>query len=416
MPVKKTQDKIPFEMIVADLTFNSRQEYTGIDELASSIYNEGLLQPLGVAKRERDDGTEYYFLVYGFRRYHALHKLREAHGDDYYMEVPVMIKEGSLDSLRILNLKENLDRTQLSNYEVAQQIRRMTEAGFDQRTMAQRLGKPQSWVSNMYKLATQLSPAVQNALRDGDLSVDHALYLAEVPETEQKGIVEQMLQAPTKVEARNIAKEAATEAGKKRNYKGRMRPSAKNLLEMVSEMSFNAESTMYTQAEKDFYHGVAAGLRIAAGDQDVDPKRLDPVKNSYKDTEYHQKAKKVSQLPALEPDDREGGEPERDLDAEADELAALSGTPEPKRLGAGAPLQVTPDEPEEAADVLSLEPDDEVVESRVERLEHGAVEEDGTYTYESMSEIQSDDPVEPPKKRRGRPPGSKNKPKDVQPS
>jgi ParB/RepB/Spo0J family partition protein len=295
MPVKKRIIQVPFESIVADADFNCRKDYIEIEELKQSIYDQGLLQPVGVTVRGND--TDRYFLVYGFRRYYALKKLREEHGPDFYAVLDVVINEGNLEDMRVRNLRENIDRKQLSTYEISQQVRRMVQAGMDQREIGAKLGRNQSWVSYHYKVATQLAPEAQTALRTGAITLDQALYIADVPEEEQKELVGQVLNSDSRAEAKQLLKDAASESGKRRKYSNKGRPSAKNLVQYVSDVSYEAESKINAKDEKAFFNGVAAGLRIALGDTEI--KEIKPSVK-YSDTNYHSKDNKV--------DDAEDGE------------------------------------------------------------------------------------------------------------
>ncbi len=286
MPAKKHTITIPFESIVADTDFNGRKEYTNIDELKNSIMDDGLLQPIGVAVKQ---GTEprQYLLVYGFRRYFALCKIREELGLDAYATIDAVLNEGNLEDLRIRNLKENIERKQLSTYEIAQQVKRLVLAGYEQREIAARLGRNQSWVSYHYKAATQLSTAASQALRSGEITLEQALHIADVPEDKQAELVSQVLSADTRAEARKLLKDASSESSKRRKYANKGRPTAKNLVQWVSDVSFNAESKISSSNDKTFYNGVAAGIRIALGDAGIaSVKELDPSQK-YVDVNYH---------------------------------------------------------------------------------------------------------------------------------
>lgn len=301
MPVKKRVIQVPFEHIIVDDSFNCRKEYTKISELAQSIFEDGLLQPLGVTTKPQDDGVDKYFLVYGFRRYRALQKLRDDHGDDYYAVLEVVINEGTSEEMRIRNLKENIERESLSAYEIAQQIKRMVLAGFDQHDIGVKLGRNQSWVSYHHKVATKLGASAQLALKNGELTMDQALYITDIPEQEQESLVTQVLQAESKAEAKQLLKKASktSDTGQRRKYGNKGRPNAKNMAALISEVSFQAESTQYTKEERKFFNGVAAGLRIALGDPDVDPKSLEDS-NKYSDPDYDKRAKKLEEDAAPE--------------------------------------------------------------------------------------------------------------------
>jgi len=285
MPPKKRMLTVPFEAIHADIDFNCRKDYTDIDVLKQSILDDGLLQPVGVAlKTATDDESPKYFLVYGFRRYMALTKIREELGLDAYATLDVVVNEGNLEDLRVRNLKENIERKSLSAFEIAQQVKRLVLAGLEQREIAVRLGRNQSWVSYHYKVATQLSSQAQSALKAKDITLEQALHIADVPEEQQNELVNQIMGADTRADARQLLKEAASESGKRRKYANKGRPTAKNLVQWVSDASYEAESQVSDKTEKTFYNGVVAGLRAALGDFDL--KDLG-AGSKYADVNYH---------------------------------------------------------------------------------------------------------------------------------
>lgn len=324
MPAKKRIISIPFESIVVDMDFNGRTTYPDIDELKASIMEDGLLQPPGVAIRQSTAGEpQKYFLVYGFRRYLAITKIREELGDEAYSTIDVVVNEGNLEELRVRNLKENIERKSLSTFEIAQQVKRLVLAGFEQREIAVRLGRNQSWVSYHYKVVTQLTQSAQNALKQGELTLEQALHIADVPEDKQNELVESVLNADTRADVRKLLKDATSEGGKRRKYANKGRPTAKNLVQWVSDVSYQAESKLSSKEEKTFYNGVAAGIRIALGDAGVaDVKEL-TADEKYSDLNYHTKDnKKLAD-----------GESETDPDVEA----AMGDAAEPVKKRRGRP-------------------------------------------------------------------------------
>ena len=399
MPIKKKIIQVPFEHIIADEDFNGRKDYTEIPELAKSIYKDGLMQPLGIAIRSLSEGDRY-FLVYGFRRYKALQMLRAEYGEEYYSTLEVVVNEGTLDELRIRNLGENLLRKSLSHYEISQQIKSMVLAGMDQQDIGNRLGRPQSWVSLYHKAATKLNPSALNAFKTGELTLEQAVTLADVSEEKQKEVLTQMGDADSKAEAKQLLRNAANESGKKRKYTKRARLSSKDMIELISQVSFQAESPAYTDEEQIFYNGLAAGLRAARGDAAVDVKNLD-YKTKYSDPDYHKNAKKLDS--GEDPDTstataEEAGEDEEETDTEpakGDEEA------EDKPYNLYELPTSTPEEDARAAaesrrmDAALAEADAEAAEAEAEEAKYEtskAIEPEGIKGLDI-----------PPKRKRGRP-------------
>ena len=289
---KRNVVSVPFESIICDKTFNSREFYDNIAELAASIKADGLLQPLGVTRKKDPKGENEYFLIYGFRRYMALTQLREDLGNDAFAELDVVLNEGNMEDLRIRNLKENIERDHLKPSELSKAICMLVHAGMKQEEIALRLGRPQSWISLHYKVATKLSTKARNLYEAGSLTLEQAVNIADIPEDNQNEIVEKVLDAPSRAEARKIVKSAAKEAQEgKRKYTTKPRPTLKNLTQLVSDASFAAESATMVAEDESFWKGVSAGLRVSLGDFEfVD---LHPDGDGYVDVNYHAKNDKA---------------------------------------------------------------------------------------------------------------------------
>lgn len=142
----------------------------GLQELAASIAQYGILQPLTV--RKTPDGVE---LVAGERRLRAarLAGLREA---------PCLVISVDEQESGLLALVENLQRRDLDFIEEAAGIARlMQQYHLSQQEAARRLGKSQSAVANKLRLL-RLPPTVLDRLRQAGLSERHARALLRLPE------------------------------------------------------------------------------------------------------------------------------------------------------------------------------------------------------------------------------------------
>jgi ParB family chromosome partitioning protein len=137
----------------------------GIEELAESIRQKGILQPLLV--RKVNGGYE---LIAGERRFRAAQRLGLEH-------VPVTVREVSDSELLEMALIENLQREDLNPLEEAQAYRRlMDEFGLTQEAVATRVGKDRSTVANTLRLL-QLPDEVKAEIARGALSAGHARAL-----------------------------------------------------------------------------------------------------------------------------------------------------------------------------------------------------------------------------------------------
>ncbi len=144
-------------------------EKEALHELASSIAQYGVLQPISV---RRSGGT--YELIAGERRLRAAKLI----GLD---TVPcILMQLGDAES-GLLALVENLQREDLDYIEEAQGLSLLMQRfGLSQEQAARRVGKSQSSVANKLRLLRH-SPAVLQALRENGLSERHARALLKLP-------------------------------------------------------------------------------------------------------------------------------------------------------------------------------------------------------------------------------------------
>lgn len=143
-------------------------------ELADSIKNLGVLQPL-IVRPSRADDHDKYEIVAGERRWRASQKAGIS-------QVPVIIKELSdWESLEIA-LVENVQRSQLNPIDEAESYQRlMDQYSLTQQDVADRIGKDRASVSNYIRLL-KLAPEVVKMIRDSKLSVGHAKVILAVKE------------------------------------------------------------------------------------------------------------------------------------------------------------------------------------------------------------------------------------------
>jgi ParB family chromosome partitioning protein len=166
------------ELPVSAIRPNARQPRTsfpeaGIRELAASIKEVGILQPLVV--RPTPGGFE---LIAGERRLRAA---REAGLE----RVPVLIRQAGEDESVELALIENLQRENLSPLETAAAYQALMDGfGLTKERLARRLGKSRAAVTNTLRLV-HLPERIQALLDDGKLSEGHARALLGLETEEQ---------------------------------------------------------------------------------------------------------------------------------------------------------------------------------------------------------------------------------------
>jgi ParB family transcriptional regulator, chromosome partitioning protein len=142
----------------------------GLEELAASIQEHGLIQPLIVNKGAGGG----YTLIAGERRWRAAQQAGLS-------EIPVIVKEATPQHMLELALIENIQRADLNPLEEAlayQQL--MDEFGLTQEKVAQRVGKSRSTVANIARILT-LPNEVKEAVLRGRISGAHGRTLASLP-------------------------------------------------------------------------------------------------------------------------------------------------------------------------------------------------------------------------------------------
>lgn len=153
----------------------SQEELT---ELADSIREHGVLQPVVVTRTGAPHGHEYT-LIAGERRWRAamLAGLRT---------VPAIVKEASSAEMLELALVENLQRADLNPLEEASAYRSLLEEfGLKQDEVAMRVGKSRQAVANALRLLKLPVPA-QESLAKGLITEGHARALLQVPDEEMQ--------------------------------------------------------------------------------------------------------------------------------------------------------------------------------------------------------------------------------------
>ncbi len=146
-----------------------------LEELASSIREHGIVQPLVVRPR-----GQHYEIVAGERRWRAA-KLAGLG------KVPALVREFSEAETMEIALIENLQREDLNPLEEADAYRLLMDRfQLTQEDLARRLGKSRSQVANTLRLL-QLGPGARDEVRSGRLSMGHAKVLLGIPDVEKQG-------------------------------------------------------------------------------------------------------------------------------------------------------------------------------------------------------------------------------------
>lgn len=143
-----------------------------LDELASSLREHGLLEPLVVRRRPSGDDFE---LIAGERRWRAAQRAD-------LKQVLVVVRDVSAADAFELALIENIQREDLDPIEFAEAMDRLVkEHGYTQDTLAQRVGKDRSTIANALRLL-RLPASVRDRVVGGELSEGHARALLGAPD------------------------------------------------------------------------------------------------------------------------------------------------------------------------------------------------------------------------------------------
>ncbi|MEX0994312.1 MAG: ParB/RepB/Spo0J family partition protein [Balneolaceae bacterium] len=154
-----------------------------LEELASSIRQHGLIQPITV----RYLGEKRFELISGERRLRASKLAGKS-------EIPSYIREVNDEQVLAFALIENIQREELNPLEVAMGYHRlMEELDYTQNEVADKVGKNRTTVTNMLRLLN-LPDFIQAALRDEQITTGHARSLINLKREEaQKKLLKKII-------------------------------------------------------------------------------------------------------------------------------------------------------------------------------------------------------------------------------
>ncbi|WP_448594850.1 ParB/RepB/Spo0J family partition protein [Thermoflexus hugenholtzii] len=173
--------EVPIEAIAPNPHQPRRQiDEAELEELAQSIREHGLLQPLIVTQTQADPPR--YTLIAGERRWRAAQRAG-------LTTVPVVVREVAPQQMLELALVENLQRADLNPIEEAQAYRYLIEQfGLTHEEVARRVGRSRATITNALRLL-QLPPSIQAHLMEGRITEGHARALLMLPHPAQQEMV-----------------------------------------------------------------------------------------------------------------------------------------------------------------------------------------------------------------------------------
>jgi len=158
-----------------------KMEAAALQELAESIREQGVMQPLLV----RLVSPGKYEIIAGERRFRAatIAGLKE---------VPVLVSSADDQAAAAMALVENMQREDLNPLEESQGLARLIEEfGFTHEQAAKAVGKSRSAITNLLRLA-QLAKPVQAMLLAGDIDMGHARALLPLPGASQVALAQRI--------------------------------------------------------------------------------------------------------------------------------------------------------------------------------------------------------------------------------
>ena len=198
----KNADKIVGTIIDLELNvievnpFQPRTHFNeeSLQELASSIKELGVIQPITVRKLE---GNKFQ-IVSGERRYRASKLIGNK-------SLPAYIRIANDQEMLEMALVENIQRKDLDPIEVALSYQRLIEEiNLTQEQMSQRVGKKRSTITNYLRLL-KLDPIIQTGMRDGFISMGHGRTLINIEsQDDQLNIYEKILRQKLSVRQTEI--------------------------------------------------------------------------------------------------------------------------------------------------------------------------------------------------------------------
>ncbi len=235
------------ELAVSDIIPNPRQPRTHMDseslaELAASIKEHGLIQPLIVTRAQPTERAPYQ-LIAGERRWRAAQLAGLA-------VVPAMVKEATPQQFLELALVENIQRADLAPLEEAEAYHAlMDDFKLSQQEVADRVGKSRVAVANTLRLL-RLPDRVKTLLAEGALTEGHARALLALPDDAT------IMQAAEQVIARDLTVRQTEELVR------RLAATALSTVHKPEEPADDDPDRIYTQHLEDAFRG-ALGTKVA---------------------------------------------------------------------------------------------------------------------------------------------------------
>ncbi len=206
----------------------SRMDEGALNDLAASIREQGVMQPILVRPLEDTVGGKRYEIIAGERRFRAA----QIAG---LKEIPAIVKNVDDRAAAAMALIENMQREDLNPLEEATGIQRLIhDFNFTHEQAAQSVGRSRSAVTNLLRLLNLTEP-VQTMLTAGDIDMGHARALLGVEGAVQIALATQIV--AKRLSVREAEKLVAQEINRQNNPPKPVKEKSQDLVNLETELS-----------------------------------------------------------------------------------------------------------------------------------------------------------------------------------
>lgn len=177
--INNNQEELVKKLKINEIEPNKEQarklfDEEAIEDLASSIKEYGVIQPIVVSKK-----NNYYEIIAGERRWRASKKAG-------LTEIPAIVRDDNDQRNKEISLIENIQREDLNPIEKARGIKQlMDEYNLTQQKVAEKLGKSRSSIANTVRILN-LDERVINLALEGKLTEGHCKSLMSIEDPERQ--------------------------------------------------------------------------------------------------------------------------------------------------------------------------------------------------------------------------------------
>ncbi len=206
----------------------SRIDEGALNDLAASIREQGVMQPILVRPVADERGGKRYEIIAGERRFRAA----QIAG---LKEIPVIVKDVDDKAAAAMALIENMQREDLNPLEEAMGIKRLiSDFNFTHEQAAQSVGRSRSAVTNLLRLLNLTEP-VQTMLTAGDIDMGHARALLAVEGATQIALATQVV--AKRLSVREAERLITQEINRQKNPPKPVKVKSQDLVNLETELS-----------------------------------------------------------------------------------------------------------------------------------------------------------------------------------